>query len=504
MPAPISLDELRRNGQKVAEIEGYLPSSYPRYVDWEDIKEPEVIQYVVPEAIHDYSLVALRAYTRVLANHGAIPKDSATEIGQRLTRANVPFRKQQEWEHKLRHDIRGLIRACQEVLSEQSRRWLYIGLTSYDVINTAWSLALRDVSYEVLVPRGIQFSKNLLGRAKLEKSTLMIGRTHKQHAATTTVGHWLMEILGGFMPPLMRQLDYASDLRGKTSGFVGTRAAQKLLFGNAVHPRNLENETLSLLYLKPDPLTGQVVHQSYYVQYFANLVSLAGNVAKFAEDVRNFQQTEVSEVFEQRLSQQVGSSTGAHKRNPIDSENIGGHWRQILPKLVSVYEDFITDFQRDLRNSANLRYYGSEIPFITGYMIRKGATIAEKMTIRKDRMAHNIGMTQGLILGEPLQLTLQVFCAKRGLDLDTHEYVRKLANKAQEEGIEFWKVIKEDALVNELLSSLDKESKETLLSPEKYLGTVEEDVSIMVEEWEKQLLSLEEQIDKHSRTVKYS
>lgn len=503
MPSPISINELSQKGARIAEIEGFLPSSYSRYIDWENIMEPEVIQYVVPEALHAYSLAVIRAYTQVLAKYGAIPKAASDEIREKLTRENVSFREQQKWEDKLRHDVRGLVRACQDVLSAQSRYWLYLGLTSYDVINTSWSLALRDVSYEVIVPRGIRFARELLRRAKLEKSTVVIGRTHKQHAAATTVGHWLMEVLGGFMPPLTSQLEYSYNLAGKISGFVGTRAAQQLLFGKNIPPRILEKETLDRLFIKADPLTGQVVHQSHYFPYFSNLVNMAGNVAKFAEDLRNFQQTEVSEIFEQRLSSQVGSSTGATKRNPIDSENIGSHWRQILPKLLSAAEDFLTDFQRDLRNSANLRYYGSEIPFLAGHMIRKAANIAEKMTIRRDRMAYNIGLTKGLILGEPLQLTLQVYCAKRGIDLDTHEYVRQLSDKAQEEATDFREVIQKDKLINEMLSSLDKESRETLLSPEKYLGTVEEDVELISDEWEKQLLKIEERINRHLSTVRY-
>jgi len=503
MPAPISLEELKSIGAKVVEVEEYLPSSYLRYVDWAKLDEPEVIQYLSPGAIYEYQLIFIRSYAHVLRKYGVIPDRAADEIIRGLSRRNVPYRKQQEWEDKLKHDIRGLVRACQEVLSKEARYYIYLGLTSYDVVNSAWSAALRDVAYEVIVPKGVELSRILIRRAREEKETVMVARTHKQHAVATTVGHWLMEILGGIMPLLVEQLNLSDNLRGKTSGFVGTSAAQKFLFGERVHPKEIERETLSLMHLKPDPLTGQVVHNTYYVPYFANLVSIAGNLAKFGEDLRNFQQTEVSEIMEQRLSDQVGSSTGAHKRNPINSENIGGHWRQILPKIVSLYEDFVTDFQRDLRSSSNLRYYGSEIPFMAYHMLRRSVTVSQNMTIRRQRMIENLGITRGLILAEPLQLALQVYCAKKGLEIDAHEYVRRLSDKAIEGDRDFVTVARNDELVQEMLSGLSEEKRSILLSPERYLGTAVEDVENLSLQWEQQLDELQGRIEGHRSNVKY-
>ncbi|MGQ9781376.1 MAG: lyase family protein [Nitrososphaeria archaeon] len=503
MPAPISLEELKSISSKVVEVEEYLPSSYLRYIDWEKLEEPEVVQYLSPGAIYEYQLTFVRSYVHVLRENGAIPCKVADEIIQGLSRKNVSYRKQQQWEDRLRHDIRGLVRACQEVLSKEARYYMYLGLTSYDVINSAWSAALRDVAYEVIVPKGMELSRIIIKRAREEKKTVMVGRTHKQHAAATTVGHWLMEILGGIMPLLIEQLNLSDNLKGKVSGFVGTFAAQKFLFDQRVDPKKLESETLSLMNLRPDFLTGQVVHQTYYLPYFANMISIAGNLAKFGEDLRNFQQTEVSEIVEQRLSEQVGSSTGVHKRNPIDSENIGGHWRQILPKIISVYEDYVTDFQRDLRSSSNLRYYGSEIPFITYHMLRKAVKVSQNMTIRRQKMMENLGITKGLILAEPLQLALQVYCIKKGLEIDSHEYVRKLSDRAVDENKDFVSVAKNDMLVREMLDNLSEEKRLTLLSPEKYVGTAEDDVDNLSCQWEQQLAELEDRIGKHISNVKY-
>lgn len=503
MPAPISLEELKSKSRSVTEFEEYLPSSYARYIDWEKLEEPEIVQYLSPRAIYEYQLIFLKSYVNVLGKYEVIPSRITAEIVQKLNGKNVPYRRQQEWEDKLRHDVRGLVRASQEVLSREARYYIYLGLTSYDVVNSAWSAALRDVSYEVIVPKGVELSRILIKRAREEKKTILVGRTHKQHAAPTTVGHWLLEILGGVMPLLGEQLNLSDNLRGKVSGFVGTLAAQKFLFGGKVHPRKLEKETLSLMHLLPDPLTGQVVHQTYYMPYFSNLIGIAGNLAKFGEDIRNFQQTEVSEICEQRLSEQVGSSTGAHKRNPIDSENIGGHWRQILPKIISVYEDFVTDFQRDLRSSSNLRYYGSEIPFIIYHMLRRSVKIANNMTIRREKMMENLSMTKGLILAEPVQLALQVYCIKKNLDIDTHEYVRKLSDRAVNENVDFLSIIKNDSFISDMFTGLNVEERTVLLSPEKYIGTVEEDIEYLTNTWETQLDEIENKIKRHVENVSY-
>jgi len=522
MPAPIQLKELEEIAFKVREIEGYLPSPHSRYVDWEALSgtkidrktklpvkpEPETLQYTSFEALHEYILTVIRTYAHVLGEHGAIPKYAADEIVKKLRRKNVSWRSASDWEDKLGHDIRGVVAASQEVLSPRSRRYVYLGLTSNDTISTSYSLALRDVAYEVIVPKGIDFAQTILNRTKdLQKKykmpTILIGRTHLQHAAPTTAEHWLLEKLGELMPPLMTQLNHADNLRGKVSGFVGTRAAQHLLFRKFVHPRDLEKETLEKLHLSPDPLTGQIIHQSYYMPYLTNMIDLASSVANFADTVRHFQQTEVGEIFEQELSERVGSSTGAHKRNPADSENVVSHYRVLLGKLISPYLDFVSEFQRTLTDSANKRYYMTEIPFLTYQILRRGTKIAKNMTIRRDKMAQNLGITQGLILGEPLQLELQMYTARKGLNIDTHNHVRKLSTKALEEEKPFWEIIEKDELTQQLLKELESENKEILLDPNKYIGTVEDDVEIMINEWELQLNELENRIKKHQETVKY-
>ncbi len=497
MPAPISLEELRSVGPTIHQIKGYLPSAYSRYVPWKDIKEPQAVQYTSPEAMHEYNLTAVRAYARVLGKHRAIPQDAADEISEKLRRENVSFLSADEWEDILRHDIRGLVTACKNKLSDKARHWLYIGLTSYDVINTAQSAALRDVAYELIVPDGIAFADVLIKRAREEADTVVAGRTHRQQAVATTFGHWMGEVLDGYVPALINTLYVADNLKGKVSGFVGTRAATDFLFRGRVHPRTLERETLELMHLKPDRMSSQVVNQYWYAQYFAPLLFLYGALAKFANDVRSYQQTEVGEIFEAKLSERVGSSTGAAKRNPINSENVGAHWRQLKPKFQSILDDFVTDFQRDLQDSANKRYYINEVPQIVLHGIRTTRSVADRMTIRRERALQNLGITQGLIISEPLQLALQVHCARVGKDVDTHEYVRLLADQSIEKSEPFVEYMKGDTLVMEMLPTLTRRARRMLLNPEQYLGTIIEDVRLSTKEWERELQRLRERIERN-------
>ena len=329
----------------------------------------------------------------------------------------------------------------------------------------------------------------------------MIGRTHKQHANVTTVGHWLCEIANGFIVSLSNFMDSVKSLKAKFSGFVGTRASQKLLFDT--DPRIISKEVIKLLNLQEDYLTGQTVHQSNYTFYFTNFVAMCGDIAKFAEDTRNLQQTEVGEVLEKKLFDRVGSSTGAHKANPIDSENIGGQWRQLKARLSSVYDDFLTDFQRDLRDSSNKRYYIAEIVCIGFNILVRATRLMNKMIIRKERMLENIKFTKGLIISEALQLFLQQWYSNNQEFFDSHELVRKLSSEAIEQDLSLFDIIEKSELIKKALNNTSKKKKEMILNPEKYLGTCIEDVKTSISELEKCIELIERKCENHIKTVSY-
>ncbi|UCD07628.1 MAG: hypothetical protein JSW41_01515 [Candidatus Aenigmatarchaeota archaeon] len=491
MPSQIPKKELDTAYKKIKALMGFLSSDSERYL------EKDVIGYVMPDAMHSYMLGGLRTYSHVLGELGETPQEVADEIVSKVRRENVPFKLTRKWEDKIRHDIRGMVRNAQRVLSTRAKNFLYPGLTSYDLVNTAHGMARKDFAYELMIPKSIEFSRSLIGRGREHKDTVLTGRTHKQHAAATTVAHYFSEILGGFIPGISGYRNSADELRGKLSGFVGTNATKVLLFDT--DPEEIDRRFFELIGLKRDETTGQVVHQYWYNKYFSEFVNTLGSIAKFANDVRNYQQTEVGEMFEQMLDEQVGSSTGAHKKNPITTEQLCGmRWTQLVAQLFASYADFMTDFQRDLRDSANKRIYIENMTNLGYGMIKKATNVAKKMTIRKEKMAENLGITQGLICAEPLQTYLQRWL---GLNtdrfFDAHEYVRKLSDKARKEGKSFIDLAKKRKIIQRALQDAPEEKKEMILNPEKYLGTCLKGFERDSQKWEKELYSLEKDVEKH-------
>jgi len=487
MPSQIPKEEINAAYQKIMELSEYLPASVTRYL------EKEVIGYVSQGAIHSYMLNFLKTYASVLSEFNEIPEYANEEI-QELSRESVKFLDAYEYEKKIGHDVRGLVRACQDKLSEKAKSFIYLGLTSYDVVNTAQSAALRDFGKELMIPAGIEFTRSLIKRLEDTelKDAVMMGRTHKQHATATTFGHWVGEILEGFMPPLLKYNQSIDNLRGKASGFVGTNAAKRLLF--KIHPNEIDERLFQKLDLKKDIITGQVVHQYFYEDYFLQLFMTCYGLAKFAEDIRNYQQTEIAEMVDKKIKEdEVGSSTGSHKINPKTAEQIsGGRIRQLTGQVIASFADMTTDFQRDLRDSMNKRYYMFEIPNISHGMMKKSNEIANEMTVRKDKMLQNIGLTQGLICAEPLQNYLQKWIGfNSDKFVDAHDYVMRLSKKSLRETIPFLELILNDELIQKALEDATPEQREQILNPEKYIGTCIEDMKEGIERWEKQLYELE-------------
>jgi adenylosuccinate lyase len=468
---------------------------------------PELLGYVSHDAQHRYSLLVMRAYVDTLREFNEMPDDVAKTVMAAYTPEKVPCAEADRVEYDVtKHDVRAKVRVAQAAIPEPMRGWAYLAPTSFDLLDTAKAAGLRDAGMEIVLPDAIKFERALIKRAREEEKDgplVVMGRTHKQHAACTTFGHIVGEWLGGFHPHVLRFHESTSNLRGKFSGFVGTRAAQQLLFKN-VSPRKIAQGVMKKMHLEEDELTGQVVHQAYFAPYFTDLVGMVGGTAKFAEDIRNYSQTEVGEIIELRkLSTAAGSSTGAHKANPIDAENVCGQERAISGDVMSVNADMFTDFQRDLRNSSNARYYVPGIPSKACYAIRRATGLADIFKVRRNRIAHNIGLTNGQVIAEPLQLSLQLWTARQGRFFDAYEHVKKLSEQAAEKGKPLQELAKEDSTIAQMLKELQPEDVEMILDPVKYTGTAHEDAKEYFDKVEADLKVLEEAVKVHNATVIY-
>lgn len=236
MPSQIPQEEIDSIYDTIKSVKGYSLNEATRYLE----KDP--IGYLSSEAIHSYVLYYLTEYATTLGELGEIPLSVAEEI-QGITRKDVPFKAADDYEAKIGHDMRGVVKAFQDVLGNEAKSFVYPGFTTYDPLNTAQSLALRDFGRELIIPKTKEYVYNLMEKVEDHIDTVMMGRTHKQHATVTTVAHWAYEIIGGIIPAL-RNYDHAiSELRGKASGFVGNNAARKLLF-------DTDPEKIDKLFLK--------------------------------------------------------------------------------------------------------------------------------------------------------------------------------------------------------------------------------------------------------------
>ncbi len=476
MPAMIPPDEVEARYKNILKVRDDLLSA----LDSRYLKEAKpLISYISPRALHAYDLLVLRAFTKTLMEMGHVPEKEGNEILSVAVPQKVPIEKQWEWEKKLNHDIRGLVAAVDENLSEAARKFNYKGPTSYDIIDTAFSLAYRDAALEVIIPASIKFMEAILAQAEKHKSTVMVGRTHRQHAVPTTFGHYLMEVLQGFGEELKEFALKAVNLPGKLSGICGNRDSYELLYGDDA--LEIEHATLARLRIKPDPITGQVVHQHSYSNYFHPLIQLGEYLSKFANDMRSFQQTEIGEVYEKVPDDDVGSSTAAQKVNPIRSENISGQQRQLRCRMQPVYEDSEIDGERDLRNSSSMRYY-AELAGVYMNEVERGAEIAKNMWVRPEVMQENLQITSGQVVSEALQLYL----GRNGIVVDAHEYVKKLARTCQTGNAQFVDVVKADPVWEKLSSQM----KDFLAKPEMYLGTSVKDTQRMIDNWRAEIAEM--------------
>lgn len=435
-----------------------------------------LIAYLSPRAMHAYNLLALRAFTKTLVEMKHVPQKEGEEILSVAVPSKVPVEKQWEWEKKLNHDVRGLVAAIDENLSDDAKRYNYKGPTSYDILDTAYSLAYRDAGLEVILPASMKFMEAMLDQAERHKATVMVGRTHRQHAVPTTFGHYLMEVVQGFGEELKEFARASQALVGKFSGICGNRDSYELLYGTDAF--TLEQATLAKLGIAADPITGQVVHQHVYSNYFHALVQLGEYLSKFANDMRGFQQTEVGEVYEKKPDNDVGSSTAAQKFNPIKSENKSGQQRQLRCRMQPIYEDSETDWERDLRNSSSMRYY-AELSGIFMNEVERGADIAKNMWVRPEVMLKNLQITSGQVVSEALQL----YIGREGIVLDAHEYVKGLARKCQKEGLSFENIVKIDPVWPRLSSQMQS----FIRAPQTYIGASVKDTERMVGHWRGEL-----------------
>ncbi len=317
----------------------------------------------------DVELAACWAWAQI----GVIPQKDVDTLYQK---ASFSLERIKEIEEHTRHDVVAFTRAVSETLGDE-KKWVHYGLTSTDVVDTAWGVRLKKAN-QILhndLHRMIDVLKN---KALDHKYTMMMGRTHGIHAEPTTFGLkcalWYAE-----MQRNLERFEQAADAVefGKLSGSVGT-------FANI--PPEVETHTCEKLGLKPAPISTQTLQRDRHAHYLSTLALIGSSLEKMAVEVRHLQRSEVREVEEAFRKGQKGSSSMPHKRNPISSENITGCARVLRGYMLTAFENIPLWHERDISHSSAERIILPDATILLDYMLHRFANVMENLVVFEDNM----------------------------------------------------------------------------------------------------------------------
>jgi adenylosuccinate lyase len=328
-----------------------------------------------------------------------------------------------------KHDVRALVRLMQEILPEPLRRWVHVPLTSYDVVDTARSIQFARAHKDVVRLKLADVIIALRNQALLHADRVQIGRTHGQHALPITVGFWFATILNRVLFNALEVDRYAEGLVGKISGAVGAYNAQVGLGISGSLNRTFEEQVLKRLDLKPAPISTQILPPEPLVYYLYSVLCLSAVFGQLGRDARHLMRSEIAELTEPFETGQVGSSTMAHKRNPITFENLEGTWLKCKAEFGKVLDTMVSEHQRDLVGSSLARDFPTLIVNLTiqlDTLLRQGKDgrpFLSRLQVSEEACERNLAMYGDVILAEPLYLALQMY----GYNGDAHEIINHRA-----------------------------------------------------------------------------
>jgi len=387
----------------------------------------------------DYEIIAK------IANSDIVTKERVSEI-----------------EAETRHDIMALIKAMTEAAGDSG--WcIHLGATSNDIVDTAVGLQLRD-SIIMLRQQLCNLISTTADLAERERDTVMLGRTHGQAAVPITFGLKAAVWLDEMRRQLIR-LDEAEPRIsvGKFLGAVGTGAAQ----GDGA--RELQRLILTHLGLQVPLATTQVVGRDRYIEYVSWLANVACTCEKVLQEVRNLQRSEISEAGEGfDTKKQVGSSTMAHKKNPIMSENASGLARIVRAFIIPTYENALLWHERDLANSSSERFTLSHASALCEDVIAKTSSVLSTLWVDSKRMLENIASQKGLVMAEKVMIELVNYGIGRD---EAHEILRSASFEAIESGEELIDVCSRTPAIS---AAFSVEELESMFDPSNHVGVAGE------------------------------
>jgi adenylosuccinate lyase len=399
-----------------------------------------ILRYTLPEmgalwteaARFEHMLRVEIAVARAQAARGMVPGDAIAAIE---SRARIDVARIAEIERTTEHDVIAFVSQVAESIGPEGR-YLHLGLTSSDVLDTALALQLRAAG-ALLLRDCDRLVAAIVARARAEAETVMMGRTHSVHAEPTTFGlklaGWAFEVDRG-----RRRLAAAIDEigTGKLSGPVGTYSHL---------PPEIEAEVLAGLGLHADPVSTQIVQRDRHAALLTAIAIIGGGLERFATEIRNLQHTEIGEVMEPFRAGQKGSSAMPHKRNPILSERIAGLARVLRGYAQTALENQPLWHERDISHSSAERVILPDATILLDYLLQKTTGLVDGLVVRPERMLENIDRGLGLHASSRV---LTELVERGGLGRDeAYSIVQAAALRAQDERRPLRELLALDAIV---------------------------------------------------------
>jgi adenylosuccinate lyase len=375
------------------------------------------------------------AVCQAWTDQGVIPRDAM----EKIRHARYDAQRMAEYEREMHHDLLAFLRSVADSLGEESR-YIHLGLTSYDVEDTALGLLLKQ-STELLERDVAELIAVLQERALEHKDTLMMGRTHGIHAEPITFGLKLALWLDEMRRHARRLADAKAEVSvGKISGAVGSHATV---------PPALEETVCSGLGLDVAPVSTQIVQRDRHARFITTLAIIAASLEKFATEIRHLQRTEVAEVAEPFAAGQTGSSAMPHKRNPEKCERITGLARLFRGYVTVALENVALWHERDLTDSAPERIILPDACILLDYLLDLFTFIMRGLDVFPERMRENLESTYGVIFSQRVLLALVEKGLKRQ---DAYKLAQRNAMRAWKERSPYLDALYEDAEVLEHIS----------------------------------------------------
>ena len=392
------------------------------------------------------------------AQVGDIPREAAEEIERHATTKYVSIERVREIEKVIEHETMALVEAL-SVVSGKSGSYVHLGATSSDILDTALALQMKE-GLEIIAGKLDKLEEILLALSKRNRDTLMIGRTHGQHALPMTLGLkfavWLREIARA-----ITRLSQCKErvLVGKMSGAIGTMAG----FGKKA--LQIQELVMKRLGLRAAEVTSQIVQRDRHAELICLFAIIASSLDKFATEIRNLQRPEIDELAEPfEVGKQVGSSTMPQKKNPWRSESISSLAKIERSVVQPALESIVTWHERDLTQSASERFVIPESFILIDHMLGSMIRILSDLRVNEARMLENLMKFKDPMMSEAVMIAL----VNKGMPRqEAHSLLQRIVFESQEKHRNVSDAVLSDPTIGKYLT---KNEVSAALDPKGYLG----------------------------------